>query len=219
MIGRRKTLMRMINIQRVLVRHGLDDIITETHFMRPLRYVFKLFPRAKDVSPNRWANAFAWRLIELGPIFVKFGQAISTRRDLLPPDIADELAIAAGSCAAVPGGGSDRDTGRGLRPVRSTKYFRDSTRNRSPPLQSRRFTPPRCTDGKEVIVKLLRPGVRELIERDLDVLYAIAGSRRSLLAALSKRLRPLEVVGEYEKTIIDELDHDARGREHRAAQA
>ena len=60
-------------------------------------------------------------------------------------------------------------------------------------------------DGKEVIVKLLRPGVRELIDRDLDVLYAIAGLADRYWE-LGKRLRPLEVVAEYEKTVIDELD-------------
>ena len=77
MIGRRKTLMRMINIQRVLVRHGLDDIITATHFMRPLRYLFRLFPRAKDVS-DPLGKRIRLALIELGPIFVKFGQTLSS---------------------------------------------------------------------------------------------------------------------------------------------
>ena len=60
-------------------------------------------------------------------------------------------------------------------------------------------------DGKEVIVKLLRPGVRKLIERDLDVMFAIARLADKYWS-LSKRLRPLEIVAEYEKTIIDELD-------------
>ena len=92
MFAKRKTLLRMINIQRVLVRHGLDDIITATHFMRPMRFIFKLFPRARDVS-EPLGKRIRLALIELGPIFVKFGQAISTRRDLLPPDIADELAM------------------------------------------------------------------------------------------------------------------------------
>ena len=92
MSGRRKTLLRLINIQRVLVRHGLEDFITATHFMRPMRFLFRLFPRAKDVS-EPLGKRIRLALIELGPIFVKFGQAISTRRDLLPPDIADELAM------------------------------------------------------------------------------------------------------------------------------
>ena len=66
-------------------------------------------------------------------------------------------------------------------------------------------------DGTEVIVKLLRPGVRELIDRDLDVLYAVAGLADRYWET-GKRLRPLEVVAEYEKTIIDELDLMREGR-------
>ena len=89
---RRKTLLRLLSIQRVLVRHGLDELITATHFLRPLRFLFYLFPRAKDVS-DPLGKRIRLALQELGPIFVKFGQAVSTRRDLLPTDVADELAM------------------------------------------------------------------------------------------------------------------------------
>ena len=88
---RRKTVFRMIAIQRVLVKYGLDDIITEMHLLRPLRFLFYLAPRRRDRSAPT-GERIRLALEELGPIFVKFGQAISTRRDLLPPDIADELA-------------------------------------------------------------------------------------------------------------------------------
>jgi len=90
-MARRKTLFRMIAIQRVLVKYGLDDIITETHLLRPLRFLFYLAPRRRDKT-TAIGERIRLALEELGPIFVKFGQAISTRRDLLPPDIADELA-------------------------------------------------------------------------------------------------------------------------------
>ena len=76
---RRKTLLRMLSIQRVLVRYGLDDIITATHIFRPLRYFYYLFPRKK--SPEApLGERLRLALIELGPIFVKFGQALSTSR-------------------------------------------------------------------------------------------------------------------------------------------
>jgi len=87
-----KTLKRLIGIQRVLVRHGLDEFITRTHILRPLRFVFYLFPRSSDRS-EALGKRLRLALVELGPIFVKFGQAVSTRRDLLPPDMADELAM------------------------------------------------------------------------------------------------------------------------------
>ena len=88
---RLNTLLRLVGIQRVLVKYGLDEVITATHFLRPLRFLFYLFPKSADRSEPLGLR-LRLALEELGPIFVKFGQAISTRRDLLPPDIADELA-------------------------------------------------------------------------------------------------------------------------------
>jgi len=89
-----RVLLRLIEIQRVLLRHRLDDYVRATHLYRPLRFVFFLSPgvwfeRRRGVSR---AARLRLALEELGPIFVKFGQAVSTRRDLLPADIADELA-------------------------------------------------------------------------------------------------------------------------------
>src|SRR5210317_2384577 len=90
-MSRRRTLKRMLTIQRVLVKYGLDDIIKKTHFLRPLRFLFYVLPRRRDTSAPL-GERIRLALEELGPIFVKFGQALSTRRDLLPVDIADELA-------------------------------------------------------------------------------------------------------------------------------
>ena len=85
-----RVMARLIQIQRVLVRHGLDDFVRETHLYRPLRFVFLASPwtwleRRKE-APR--AERLRLALEELGPIFIKLGQALSTRRDLLPPDIA-----------------------------------------------------------------------------------------------------------------------------------
>ena len=94
MIWRWRTLLRLINIQRVLVRHGLDELIQKTHFLRPLRFVFALFPKSR-VADAPLGERIRVALEELGPIFVKFGQALSTRRDLLPnpalPPASDTL--------------------------------------------------------------------------------------------------------------------------------
>ena len=84
---------RLLQIQRVLVRHGLDEIIRATHLFRPLRFAFYLSPatwfRRERAGPR--GERLRLALEELGPIFMKFGQMLSTRRDLLPRDIADEL--------------------------------------------------------------------------------------------------------------------------------
>src|SRR5689334_15946073 len=91
---RLRVLARLLEIQRVLLRHGLDDFVRATHLYRPLRFVFFLSPGlwlARRRGATR-GERLRLALEELGPIFVKFGQAVSTRRDLLPNDVADELA-------------------------------------------------------------------------------------------------------------------------------
>ncbi|ANO49952.1 ubiquinone biosynthesis regulatory protein kinase UbiB [Woeseia oceani] len=203
MIFRRRTLLRMLGIQRVLVRHGLDEIIKTTHFLRPLRYFFYLFPRSKDAD-GPLGQRLRLALEELGPIFVKFGQAVSTRRDLLPPDIADELAKLQDQ---VPPFASEEAV-RILDEVYGESVQSVFARFDDAPLAAASIAQVHSAalhDGSEVIVKVLRPGVRALIDRDLEVLFLIAGLADRYWPG-SKRLRPLEVVAEYEKTIIDELD-------------
>jgi len=200
---RRKTLLRLLSIQRVLVRHGLDEVITATHFMRPLRFLFYLFPRAKDVS-EPLGKRVRLALQELGPIFVKFGQAVSTRRDLLSTDVADELAMLQDRVPAFPADQAvtilEKVYGKPVDEVFS-RFDREPFAAASIAQVHTAALP----DGTEVIVKLLRPGVRELIERDLNVMYALAGLADRYWEH-GKRLRPLELVAEYEKTIFDELD-------------
>ena len=204
----RKTLLRLLSIQRVLVRHGLDEVITATHFLRPLRFLFYLFPRAKDVS-DPLGKRIRLALQELGPIFVKFGQAVSTRRDLLPTDVADELAMLQDRVPAFPADQAvtilENIYGKSVDDVFS-RFDREPFAAASIAQVHTAALP----DGTEVIVKLLRPGVRELIERDLDVMYALAGLADKYWEH-GKRLRPLELVAEYEKTIFDELDLTREG--------
>ncbi len=202
-MSRTRTLIRMLAIQRVLVKYGLDDIIKETHLLRPLRFLFYLAPRRRDRSAPI-GERIRLALEELGPIFVKFGQAISTRRDLLPPDIADELAKLQDAVPPFPASEA--------REILNEAYKRDVgevfQRFDAEPLAAASIAQvhtAQLTDGTEVIVKLLRPGVREQIEKDLAVLRMVAGLADRYWEH-GKRLRPLEVVDEYEHTIIDELD-------------
>src|ERR1700678_4761076 len=91
---RLRVLARLLQIQRALVRHGLDDFVRATHLYRPFRFLVYLSPWTwfqRSIGATRGAR-LRLALEELGPIFVKFGQALSTRRDLLPVDVADELA-------------------------------------------------------------------------------------------------------------------------------
>ncbi len=202
-MARRRTLFRMLAIQRVLVKYSLDDIIKETHLWRPLRFLFYVAPRRRDRSAPL-GERIRLALEELGPIFVKFGQAISTRRDLLPPDIADELAKLQDAVPPFPAEQALAIIeGAYGEPVETVfERFDDE------PLAAASIAQvhtAKLKAGTEVIVKVLRPGVEEQIERDLEVLHLLAGLADRYWEH-SKRLKPREIVDEYEHTIIDELD-------------
>jgi len=196
---------RLVEIQRVLTRYGLDDFVRATHLYRPLRFFNYLSPwtwfrRRRGSRSERLRRA----LEDLGPIFVKFGQALSTRRDLLPVDIADELAKLQDQVPPFPSEIAKASIARAYgRPVAEVfESFEDE------PIAAASIAQvhgARLRDSKEVVVKVLRPGMREIIDRDIEVLYALAGLAARYWSE-SARLRPVEVVREYEKTVLDELD-------------
>jgi len=197
---------RLVGIQRVLVRHGLDDYVRATHLYRPLRFLFYLSPWtwfARSQGTTR-GERLRLALEELGPIFIKFGQALSTRRDLLPRDIADELAKLQDRVPPFDGAAARAQVEKSLgKPVGELfGSFDEQPLAAASIAQVHAATLP---DGREVVVKVLRPGMREVIGRDLEVMYAMAELARRYWPE-SKRLRPVEVVEEYEKTILDELD-------------
>lgn len=200
---RRRTLLRLLSIQRVLVRHGLDEIITTTHILRPLRFFFYLLPRKIDRSAPL-GERIRLALVELGPIFVKFGQAVSTRRDLLPRDVADELAKLQDRVPPFPA----EEAVAILNSAYGKSVDEVFARFDYEPFAAASIAQVHTAalhDGTEVIVKLLRPGVREQIEQDLAVLYVIARLADRYWEN-GRRLHPVETVAEYEKTVIDELD-------------
>ncbi|MDQ2640035.1 MAG: ubiquinone biosynthesis regulatory protein kinase UbiB [Pseudomonadota bacterium] len=201
-----RVLARIIAIQRALARHGLIDFARGTGVHGRLRLI-------ETVSPWLWFQGrhggsrgarLREALVELGPVFVKFGQAISTRRDLLPADVADELVLLQDRVPPFDGQVARRLAEEALGvPLASVFSSFDIT-----PLAAASIAQVHAAtlvDGREVIVKILRPGMRELIARDIEVLYALArfAARHSTEAA---RLRPVDVVREYERTILDELD-------------
>jgi ubiquinone biosynthesis protein len=201
-----RVLARLLQIQRVLLKYGLHDFVRATHLYAPLRFLFYLSPDTW-LNPNRGAPpAVRLRLAleELGPIFVKFGQAVSTRRDLLPTDVADELAKLQDRVPPFPGTVARAIVESRLRrPV--AEAFAEFEETPLAAASIAQVHAARLPDGKEVVVKVLRPDMRESIERDLEVLYALANLAQTYWRE-GRRLRPLEIVAEYEKTIIDELD-------------
>ncbi len=197
---------RLLQIQRVLVRHGLDEIILATHLFRPLRFFFYLSPATWFERRRGGSRGERIRLAleELGPIFVKLGQALSTRRDLLPPDVADELEKLQDRVPPFPGAEARAIAERAYgRPV--SEVFGEFDERPLAAASVAQVHAARLRSGEDVVVKVIRPGVRAKIERDLEVMYVLAGLARDY-ATEGHRLRPVEVVREYEKTILDELD-------------
>jgi ubiquinone biosynthesis protein len=196
---------RLVLINRVLVRHGLDEIVLATHILRPLRFLLYLAPwnwihRNKGPRGQRIREA----LEDLGPIFIKFGQMLSTRRDLLPGDIAEELALLQDKVPPFPGVKARQIIEKSLgKPVDELFDEFDET-----PLASASVAQvhtARLKDGREVVIKVLRPDVKRWINHDLGILFTIAKLAERYWSE-GHRLRPVEVVEEYRKTLMDELD-------------
>ncbi len=196
---------RMLRIVRVLVRHGLDEFVFTLHLFRPYRFLLFLFPgywfRDRNVPRGQRLRE---ALEELGPVFVKFGQVVSTRPDLIPADIAVELTRLQDDVLPFPGDEAREIIERALDAPLSEHFASFDVQ----PLASASVAQVHgatLQDSTEVVVKVLRPGIEKVIEQDLQLLYQLARlADRHWPNA--RRLRPLEVVDDYDKTIHDELD-------------
>ncbi|MFQ5634770.1 MAG: ubiquinone biosynthesis regulatory protein kinase UbiB [Gammaproteobacteria bacterium] len=203
---RPRLFLRLLEIQRVLLRHGLDEVISTAHLFRPVRFLFYLSPtmwlrrRASGPRGVRLREA----LEELGPIYVKFGQSVSTRQDLLPADIGAELARLQDKVPPFPGDEALAaiETAYGRPADEVFASFEPEALAAASIAQVHVAT---LHSGQEVIVKILRPGVEDAVRRDIEVLRAIAQLAQRYWED-GRRLRPVEVVEEYEKTILNELD-------------
>ena len=204
MTGLRQAL-RLMHINFVLARNGLDDLVFRTHLFRPVSFVRYLLPWhwfRRDTRSR--GERIRCTLEELGPIFVKFGQILSTRRDLLPDDIADELAQLQDNVPPFPDSEARAIIEKSLgKPVGELFARFDQS-----PLASASIAQVHTAqlhDGREVIVKVVRPNIKSTIRRDLALLYTLAGLAERYWTD-GRRLHPREVVAEYDKTIMDELD-------------
>ena len=201
-----KDALRLIHINWVLLRHGLDEIILAAHIFRPIRFF-------RFLSPFYWLSLgsrpdygvrIRLALEDLGPIFIKFGQVLSTRRDLLPDDISDELAKLQDQVPPFSGSHSREIVEQALGDSVTNLFasFEEQPMASASVAQVHAAT---LHDGRDVVVKVLRPGIGKIIRRDVDLLFTIARLAQKY-SADARRMRAVEVVQEYEKTIFDELD-------------
>ncbi len=203
---RLRVILRLVTIQRVLLKHGLDDYVQATHLYRPMRFLRFLAPWTwfeRSAGTSR-GERLRLALEELGPIFVKFGQALSTRRDLLPLDIADELARLQDRVPPFPGSEA-RAIIEGAYGRSTDEVFAKFDEQPLAAASIAQVHAATLRSGQDVVVKVLRPEMAQVIGRDLEVLHALAALAQRYWVE-GRRLRPVEVVREYEKTILDELD-------------
>lgn len=196
-------LLRLFRIIGVSLRFGLDEFILGHERVRALRVMVKFLLFWRRLQRPR-GERLRLALEALGPIFVKFGQVLSTRRDLLPADIADELARLQDQVPPFPTAIALQVLERAFG-APTDKVFRrfDSLAIASASVAQVHLA--ELPDGREVAVKILRPGIHSVIVGDLSLLDAAAELIEKLWVD-GKRLRPREVVAEFEKHLNNELD-------------
>ncbi|MGA7180650.1 MAG: ubiquinone biosynthesis regulatory protein kinase UbiB [Thiobacillaceae bacterium] len=196
-------LFRLMQISWVAFRFGLDDVILASPRTRFLRGMFRMLFFWRTLKAPR-AQRLRLALESLGPLFVKFGQMLSTRRDLLPADYADELALLQDRVPPFEFAQVEKILVAAYgRPWQQVFSKFDPQPVASASVAQVHFA--ELCDGHPVAVKVLRPGIGRIIEHDLALLDAAALLVEKLFAD-GKRLRPREVVDEFRKTLRDELD-------------
>ena len=200
-------LLRIYHINRVMLEHGLDELIPAKWlpwYVRLMRMSI-FWIRNQHKEKNAGAR-LTLALQALGPVFIKFGQMLSTRRDLLPPEIANELAMLQDRVKPFD---SQRATAIILKALNISSLDQVFGEFSETPLASASIAQvhaAKLKDGNtDVVVKVLRPDIRKTIKADTELMLTFAKVLQKWLPD-GKRLRPVEVVKEYEKTIVDELD-------------
>ncbi|WP_047049719.1 ubiquinone biosynthesis regulatory protein kinase UbiB [Vibrio mexicanus] len=199
-------LKRLYHIIKVQLEYGLDELLPTHELTKaPLLARKSLFWIKNKHSDKPLGDRLRLALQELGPVWIKFGQMMSTRRDLFPPHIADPLAMLQDKVAPFDGELAKQQMEKALGgPLENWFTDFDIT-----PLASASIaqvhTAKLKESGREIVLKVIRPDIRPVIDADLKLMHRMA---RIVAKAQpdARRLKPVEVVREYEKTLLDELD-------------
>lgn len=200
----------VLRVASVLLAWRLDELVDAAHLYRPLKLLRPLLARSRPGARELPRGArLARALTELGPIFVKAGQVLSTRRDLIPVDIADELAQLQDQVPPFPGAEARAIVERELKAPVGRLYGQfDET-----PLASASIAQVHAAtlhDGRAVVVKVLRPGIEGKIARDVALMRSL-GELAQRWHPNADKIRPLDVVAEVEKMLENELDLQREG--------
>ncbi|WP_145542318.1 ubiquinone biosynthesis regulatory protein kinase UbiB [Yersinia alsatica] len=199
-------LRRLYLIIRVFLSYGLEELIPKIRLTLPLRigrHLFFWLPNRHKDKPL--GERLRLALQELGPVWIKFGQMMSTRRDLFPPAIADQLALLQDRVAPFDGALARKQIEIAMGGPLET-WFDDFEQQALASASIAQVHTARLKEnGQEVVLKVIRPDILPIIKADVRLMYRLAGWVPKLLPD-GRRLRPREVVREYEKTLLDELN-------------
>ncbi|MEG9480759.1 ubiquinone biosynthesis regulatory protein kinase UbiB [Mannheimia sp. HC-2023] len=205
-----KNIRRFYQIIHTFLRYGIDEAIPNLPITRKMKLGRRaLFWVKNQHSEKPYGVRLRLALQELGPVWIKLGQMLATRRDLFAPELADQLALLQDNVEPFEGKVARQIMEQALGGSLET-WFEDfdETALASASIaqvHTAKFNQNQPLAGKDVVLKVIRPGIEPVIKADLELMYKIA----QLIPKLSndgKRLRAVEVVREYEKTILDELD-------------
>lgn len=205
-----KNLRRLYRIIHTFLRYGIDEAIPNIPFTRGLRAGRKSLFWIKNHYPNApLGERLRLALQELGPVWIKLGQMLSTRRDLFEPALADQLALLQDSVEPFDGKIARQIIENALGGKLEQWFCEfDETALASASIaqvHTAKFADHHELGGQEVVLKVIRPEIESIIEQDLALMYRLARWIPRLNKE-GKRLRAVEVVREYEKTLLDELD-------------
>jgi len=196
--------LRIWHIGVILKRYRLDNLFNTAQLPAPIRWLRVFIPTGKDFSDSPRGERLRLALQDLGPVYVKFGQILSTRRDLLPQDVADELALLQDQVPPFPGEEARKIIEKALGEPVDEVFATFDTK----PLASASIAqvhPATLHDGREAVVKVVRPGIDKQLRKDIDLLKTIARLADKFMQNGAK-VQPLEVVREFETVVFDELD-------------
>ena len=199
-------LARLFKTHQTLIRYQLDVFFVESDLLKPLRWVFLLSPSLWFRKKTKLTKGERLRLAleDLGPLYVKFGQSLSTRPDLLPEDIASELSKLQDKVPPFSGEDAEQEifNAFGKKPEEIFADFDKEAFASASIAQAHLAT---LQSGEEVVVKILRPNIWEAIEKDMEILFLFARLLENY-SDESKRLKPMEVVKDYQTSVMHELD-------------
>lgn len=197
---------RLYSIVRVFLTYGLDELLPRTRLTLPLR----LWRKGVFWLPNRHQDKelgirLRLALEQLGPVWIKLGQMLSTRRDLFPPEVADQLAALQDRVPPFDGLKAKAQIEKSLGGPVENFFDQFDIQPLASASIAQVHTAVLKKSGKPIVIKVIRPDILPIIKADMRLIYRVAGWVPHILPD-GRRLRPLEVVKDYEKTLIDELN-------------